>query len=301
MLQTLGNSLRALDRLDEAEAALRRGLQIIEAAQPVPSGTPDGVGLAGQVSGSQPAGDLGASAGAPRSVPVSGADIGGALMDLGNLQRAQGKPAEAIATFRRALALIEPVLGPEHTRTGDVHGALAAALSEAGQLDEAEQEALRALAIDRARQGPDGLVTAQSHERLARIYRRKGELGRSLASFEEALRILEAAPAAPHARLVNALWTVGDAHMFLDQPAQARPLYDRALAMLGDSPEDSILRAGIELSLAQTLGASLDDRRRAIELLRDARRRYLEQQHDTHNVDTVLEQAEAALPRRPPR
>ncbi|HEX9256594.1 MAG TPA: tetratricopeptide repeat protein, partial [Candidatus Angelobacter sp.] len=63
------------------------------------------------------------------------------------LLRAQGKNSEAEPLYRRALAINEKALGPEHPNTASSLNNLALLLKEQGKFSEAEPLYRRALAI----------------------------------------------------------------------------------------------------------------------------------------------------------
>ena len=71
------------------------------------------------------------------------------------LLRAMNQPEEAEALLRRALAIDERILGPDHPAVARDLVNLAVLLQDGGRLAEAEALVRRALAIDERIYGPD--------------------------------------------------------------------------------------------------------------------------------------------------
>ena len=93
--------------------------------------------------------------------------------NLGGALRAQGKLDEAIASYRRALAL-----KPDHA---DGHYALGNALQDHGRLDEAITSYQQALAL------APGF--AEAHGNLGNAFRRQGKLEEAIASYRHVLAL----------------------------------------------------------------------------------------------------------------
>ena len=91
---------------------------------------------------------LATRAGIPRAVGTSLSNLAGMYMD-------QGRYAEADPLFKRALAIDEKALGPEHPDVGQSLNNLAAVYLYQGRYGEAEPLFKRALAIDEKALGPD--------------------------------------------------------------------------------------------------------------------------------------------------
>lgn len=97
----------------------------------------------------------------------------GGFRYLGSVQRAQGKPREAIASLERALA-IDPEFALGHLELGLAH-------LDAGDLDEAVRILARSVALQ-----PDD---SQGHRGLGLALMRKGELEAAIAAFGRALEL----------------------------------------------------------------------------------------------------------------
>ena len=116
------------------------------------------------------------------------------LNALGMVYDAQGKYAKAEPHYRRALAIREKALGPDHPDVATSLNNLAALSYAQGKYAEAEPHFRRALAIQEKALGPDHPDVASSLNNLAELYRAQGKYaeakrlhGRSLAIREKAL------------------------------------------------------------------------------------------------------------------
>jgi tetratricopeptide (TPR) repeat protein len=85
-------------------------------------------------------------------------------------------------------------LGDAHPQTATGLTNLARMLTIAGQLDEAEVHARRALEVARAGWGDDHPRTGKAYEALALIYRDQGQIALARDHAERTLAIYRAAP-----------------------------------------------------------------------------------------------------------
>ena len=88
--------------------------------------------------------------------------------------RAQGYLAKARPLLKRALAIREKQLGPEHPDTAESLNNLAMLLADHGALAEARPFFKRALAILEARLGPDHPDTRLVRRNLQRLPKSRG-------------------------------------------------------------------------------------------------------------------------------
>jgi tetratricopeptide (TPR) repeat protein len=86
------------------------------------------------------------------------------------MRRAQGRNAEAEPLYKRALAITETALGPNHPEVGTRLHNLAALYQNQGRYAEAEPLCRRSLAICEMALGPDHPIFGASMNNLARLY-----------------------------------------------------------------------------------------------------------------------------------
>ena len=91
---------------------------------------------------------------------------------LGSLYQAQGKYAQAEPRYRRALAIIEKALGPEHPDVATVLDSLAGLYEAQGKYLQAEPRYRRALAILEKALGPEHPDVAPVLENFAGFLRK---------------------------------------------------------------------------------------------------------------------------------
>ena len=113
-------------------------------------------------------------------------------------ERAQqlGRPAAgargtqpARATIKRALAILEAVLGPEHPTVARTLTNLGNVQRELGELEAARTILQRALGIKDAVYGPDHPEVARTLANLGNVQQDMGELQKARATFERALAV----------------------------------------------------------------------------------------------------------------
>jgi tetratricopeptide (TPR) repeat protein len=154
------------------------------------------------------------------------------LLELaGGYFRGRAAYSAAEPLFRRALAIHEKALGPEHPRTGGSLNQLASVLRDEGDLAAARPLFERALAIHEKALGPEHPDAAESLKDLALLLRDQGDLAAARPLFERALAIAEKALGPEHFRTAASLHNLSA--MLRDQGdlATARPLCERALAI----------------------------------------------------------------------
>ena len=95
----------------------------------------------------------------------------------------QGRYAEAEPLYKRALAIREKALGPDHPDVAGLNN-LAELYDKQGRYAEAEPLYKRALAIDEKALGPDHPDVATALNNLAELYRDAGPLRRGRAALQ---------------------------------------------------------------------------------------------------------------------
>ena len=117
------------------------------------------------------------------------------LNDLAEIYRAQSRTARLYAErlYKRALAVYELALGPDHPYVAASLNNLALLYDEQGRADEAEALYRRSLGVLEQALGPDDPQVAASLNNLARLYERQGRYFESEALYSRA-RAIVAAP-----------------------------------------------------------------------------------------------------------
>jgi tetratricopeptide (TPR) repeat protein len=145
------------------------------------------------------------------------------------LLRAQGDYAGAEPLFRRALAITEKALGPEHPSTGKALNNLALLLWTKGDYAGAEPLFRRALAITEKALGPEHPDTGIRLNNLAGLLRAQGDYAAAEPLLRRALAIVakrNGATSTQLARLTNKLGSMlRDAGLF----ENARTEFENAL------------------------------------------------------------------------
>src|SRR5262249_45337150 len=110
------------------------------------------------------------------------------LSNWGNMLRASGKPAEAEAPLREALAMGKRLRRSEDPDTALIVNSLAGALQAQGKLSEAESAFREVLAMQRRLLGDKHPQTTRTLNSLAELLRLEGKA-------DEAKALLESQPA----------------------------------------------------------------------------------------------------------
>ncbi len=189
-------------------------------------------------------------------------ELGAVLQNFGILLLAQGKHTEAIALFRRVLAIQERTYGPENNRVAAALDMLGKALALSGNFEEGEAMGLRSIAIREANGSGNHPAQATAWRILGGQYQRKKQYKKAGNAFSQSLRILEGKYGTKHPLLVTSLLGVAEADLLLGHSTKARALVERALPHL-DAPEVRPYRARLQFLLAQALWATPGDRARA--------------------------------------
>jgi len=120
------------------------------------------------------------------------------------ISKSNGDLDGAESMLRRALAMKEETLGPEHASTAADLNNLAIVLKEKGDLDGAEQAMRKSLAIKEKSIGANHPSTASTLNNLANLLLSKEELAEAEALFRRALAIREASMDADHPSVLSA-------------------------------------------------------------------------------------------------
>ncbi|MCB9704907.1 MAG: serine/threonine protein kinase [Myxococcales bacterium] len=216
----LGAVLLARGRYDEALATLQRALDI-----------------------------LGEGAGDQSMVRMSTLNIMGSAYDL------RGDLDPALEHYRKALAIAERQVGPDHPETAKILNNIAIIHKGRGELEEARRHAERVVTIYRRVFGEAHPDFAASLANLANLQLSAGDYEGALASYDEALRALQAAEAGP-GEVGRLLYNLGVAYHLRGRFAEAAESYARSLELqtpvLGpDHPEIAYPLTGLGSSLVE--------------------------------------------------
>ena len=142
-----------------------------------------------------------------------------------------GNYAAAEPLYRRALAIYEKALGPDHPDVATSLNNLAGLLHDQGNYAAAEPLYRRALAIDEKALGPDHPGVAIDLNNLALLLKTQGNYAAAEPLYRRALAIKEKALGPDHPGVATSLNNL--ASLLHDQGnyAAAEPLYRRALAI----------------------------------------------------------------------
>ena len=144
---------------------------------------------------------------------------------------ADGRLPEAEALLRRALALCEQSLGPQHPQTVDAQTELARLLARQGQAAEAEALLRRALAAREAVYGGEHPKVSDVLGTLAAVLVRQGQAAEAEALLRRALAVCEKALAPRHPKTVQALDGLTLLLLSQGRYREAEPLVRRVLAI----------------------------------------------------------------------
>jgi CHAT domain-containing protein/tetratricopeptide (TPR) repeat protein len=161
---------------------------------------------------------------------AQGAELDGLLRQIGELQR-QGRYAQAIPLSKRALAIEEKSLGPDHPEVGISHNNLALLLKNQGHYAEAEPHYKRASAIREKALGSDHPEVATVQDNLAVMYGLQGRFAEAEPLHKRALAIREKALGPDHPDVGISLNNLGALYRSQGRYADAEVAYKRALAI----------------------------------------------------------------------
>jgi CHAT domain-containing protein/Tfp pilus assembly protein PilF len=141
----------------------------------------------------------------------------------------QGRYAEAIRAFEKAVALADRVLGANDLTTASLVNNLAAAYKGQGQYAKAEPLYLRSLKIRQARLGNDHPLVALGLNNLGALYRDLAQYAKAEPLYLRSLKIWEAKLGRDHPNVATCLNNL--AFLYKDQGryARAEPLFLRSL------------------------------------------------------------------------
>ena len=153
------------------------------------------------------------------------------LNNLAMLYDSLGDYAKAEPLYKRALAIREKALGPEHPDVATSLNNLATLYDTLGDYAKAEPLYKRALAIREKALGPEHPDVATSLNNLATLYETLGDYAKAEPLYKRALAIWEKALGPEHPDVAISLNNLALLYKTLGDYAKAEPLYKRALAI----------------------------------------------------------------------
>ncbi|HEY8211504.1 MAG TPA: serine/threonine-protein kinase [Myxococcaceae bacterium] len=124
---------------------------------------------------------------------------------IGNSLGCQGRNAEALEPYRRALDLADRAVGPGHPRKGLLLSNMADDYAALGRPQDALPLLRQALQILSTAKGPDHPETAYVHYNLSAVLRRTGDTKGAYEEIQQAIRIRKAALGDEHPQVADAL------------------------------------------------------------------------------------------------
>jgi len=153
------------------------------------------------------------------------------LNQFGVFCRAKAEFAEAEPLMRRALAMDEKAIGPEHPDVARDLNNLALLLQDTNRLAEAEPLMRRALAMDEKSFGPEHPEVATDLNNLAALLKATNRLAEAEPLMRRALAMAEKSFGPEHPAVATALNNLAQLLKATNRLAEAEPLMRRALAM----------------------------------------------------------------------
>jgi len=233
---TIGNTLLALARYEEAEPNLRKALTLRRAALPaghlkIANSLNNLASLLHDQNKLAEAEPLYREALQIRrsDLPAGHQGIATALNNLASLLFAQNKLAEAEPLCREALQTRRAALPAGHPAIADSLNILAAVLFSQNKLAEAEPLYREALQIERAALPAGHPNIANSLNSLAALLQEQNRLAEAEPLYREALRIRRSALPAGHPDIASALNNLALLLKSRNELAEAEPLFREAL------------------------------------------------------------------------
>jgi len=175
------------------------------------------------------------------------ANVGILLDNLGNVYSEWGRKADAERVQRKAVAIFESALGPDHLTTGVGIANLAVLYYQQGRRREARPLFDRALGIYRAKLKPTDLRIGILMDNFAGLNRIEGKLETALKMLDTSLRILRANLSPDHPEIAKALSNLAIARLEMKDLEGAEKLLREALAINEKTLGKSHPMIGIQL------------------------------------------------------
>lgn len=196
------------------------------------------------------------------------------LDNLAKVKEAQEKPAEARALYERSLRISEQSLGHEHPRLGRTLSDLGTLVATEGDLEGARVLLERSYAVIEKAYGPDHPDAATTLSNLGVLYQWTGELEKAYDAQRRALLATEKKLGPDHLLLAGPLYNLGSLALDMKRPREAVPYFERCLSIMEAHEGEQDHEGSAMFMLARSLIEAGGDKRRALELAREAKRRF---------------------------
>jgi tetratricopeptide (TPR) repeat protein len=153
------------------------------------------------------------------------------LTELGNVLQVEGRFWEAEPVYKRALAIYDRPLAPDHLGVAIVLNNLAELYGAEGKFAEAEPLMKRALIIAEEALGPDHPDLAAPINNLASLYYSQGKFAEAEPLMKRALIIDEKALGTDHPNVAGSLNNLAELYDAEGKYGEAEPLLKRALTI----------------------------------------------------------------------
>jgi serine/threonine protein kinase/Tfp pilus assembly protein PilF len=150
---------------------------------------------------------------------------------LGTISYWNGEYVEAADYHRRALAILEPVVGPLHVDSAHARANLGNALAALEHFEEGEESLTQALADHEAGYGTAHPTVAADHNSLAVLYERSGRYHEALSHHRAALSIYRSLHGNDHPDVALVLNNIGSAYYSMHEYDLAQRHLVQALAI----------------------------------------------------------------------
>jgi tetratricopeptide (TPR) repeat protein len=154
-----------------------------------------------------------------------------AMAMLGYIHDHRGDAREALGWYERGYEQIVRELGPDNLHSANLLDNLAISQATLGQLEPAEENLRKVLALRRQALGDDNIDVARAHRNLGVLLSRTGRHPEALTEQRRALAILERALDPEHLQVASALEEVANVLEKLERGAEALPMRERALVV----------------------------------------------------------------------
>ena len=180
-----------------------------------------------------------------------------------------GDSRSAEVHWRRAYAIMEAALGPDHPELFYSLGNLSEAMRDQGKFDEALETLQRVAALQRSLP-PIHRERATTMHNIAGVQLRRGQLEAARAGFREALAMREAVFGPDDPAVANTLTELSDVLLELGRADEARPLLERAQVIRDAAPSSRLELAYTQVMLGRARIATGDAGGRALVQQADA-------------------------------
>jgi tetratricopeptide (TPR) repeat protein len=159
-----------------------------------------------------------------------------ATRGVANILGSSGRQGEAMALYRRALAIDESSFGPQSDQTAVDHFALGSLLRKTGQFEDAQKETNLARSLWEGQGHP--LAANASLEQLALLAFDRGSPAEGVVFIEQILTVTEKVYGSDSPALVDILAQLGRFYIIAGRTEAAEKVLARIDGLIGDNPPE---------------------------------------------------------------